>query len=78
MDSVSYLFFLVPENRIHTLLQIALDQVADESMQFYSGMIRTGQASSSRQQVGMPKYRPYSCTKTSAATLLAPNTECLL
>ena len=24
----------------------------------------------------MPKYRPYSCTITSAATLDAPNTEC--
>ena len=31
-----------------------------------------------RQQVGMSKYSPYSCTITSAANLDAPNRECLL
>src|SRR5438552_1470246 len=48
MDIVADLFALVAEDPILTTFQIALDQIAQETMQLDTGMIRPRQASSAQ------------------------------
>ena len=58
-------FAFIAEDLIFAFLKITLDQVTQETMQFNTGVVGAGQAAATKQQVGMLKYRPYSCTITS-------------
>jgi hypothetical protein len=74
VDIVTHLFALIPVDLILLTVHVALDEVAQKTPEWF-GPVRYPPR---RQQVGMLKYRPYSCTITSAATLDAPKIECLL
>jgi len=44
-------------------------------VQLRTGVLGTGEATAAEADVGISKYRPYSCTMMSAATLDAPKIE---
>jgi hypothetical protein len=79
MDIVPDLFALIAKYLVLPAFEIALDQIAERdpcnSTPLRLGLVRHPPR---RQQVGILKYCPYSCTTTSAATLDAPTENALI
>ena len=78
MDVVAHLLAFVAVDLVFAAFHVALDQIAEEAVQFHAGMVGTGQAAAAQAAGGHVEVAAVFLHHDVAGDLGGPEEECLL